>query len=122
CSCVFVVYFFFSSRSRHTSFSRDWSSDVCSSDLRYFSIVARLFSLFSFKPEPVYIFLFLLNTVNYFFFALPFCFQGIACFREFGNFLAEYTFLFFVLLTTNCFTFDLKLHDLAIQFIQLFRE
>src|SRR6266511_4196440 len=24
--------FFFSSRSRHTSFSRDWSSDVCSSD------------------------------------------------------------------------------------------
>src|SRR5690606_28079273 len=26
--------FFFSSRSRHTRFSRDWSSDVCSSDLR----------------------------------------------------------------------------------------
>src|SRR5690606_1518600 len=26
-------YFFFSSRRRHTSFSRDWSSDVCSSDL-----------------------------------------------------------------------------------------
>src|SRR5690606_40260692 len=25
--------FFFSSRRRHTSFSRDWSSDVCSSDL-----------------------------------------------------------------------------------------
>src|SRR5215475_12985381 len=25
--------FFFSSRSRHTRFSRDWSSDVCSSDL-----------------------------------------------------------------------------------------
>src|SRR5690606_40569636 len=24
---------FFSSRRRHTSFSRDWSSDVCSSDL-----------------------------------------------------------------------------------------
>src|SRR5690606_39469152 len=24
----------FSSRRRHTSFSRDWSSDVCSSDLR----------------------------------------------------------------------------------------
>src|SRR5690606_40404476 len=24
---------FFSSRGRHTSFSRDWSSDVCSSDL-----------------------------------------------------------------------------------------
>src|SRR5436309_2453760 len=25
--------FFFSSRGRHTIFSRDWSSDVCSSDL-----------------------------------------------------------------------------------------
>src|SRR5690606_39797972 len=29
----FVLSFFFSSRRRHTSFSRDWSSDVCSSDL-----------------------------------------------------------------------------------------
>src|SRR5690606_39913728 len=29
------VIFFFSSRRRHTRFSRDWSSDVCSSDLRY---------------------------------------------------------------------------------------
>src|SRR5690606_39346486 len=28
-----VVFFFFSSRRRHTRFSRDWSSDVCSSDL-----------------------------------------------------------------------------------------
>src|SRR5690606_40534906 len=28
-----VVPFFFSSRRRHTRFSRDWSSDVCSSDL-----------------------------------------------------------------------------------------
>src|SRR5690606_39363655 len=27
--------FFFSSRRRHTRFSRDWSSDVCSSDLNY---------------------------------------------------------------------------------------
>src|SRR5690606_24256836 len=27
--------FFFSSRRRHTRFSRDWSSDVCSSDLKY---------------------------------------------------------------------------------------
>src|SRR5690606_12912338 len=31
---VFSQYaFFFSSRRRHTRFSRDWSSDVCSSDL-----------------------------------------------------------------------------------------
>src|SRR5690606_40734528 len=29
------IFFFFSSRRRHTSFSRDWSSDVCSSDLTY---------------------------------------------------------------------------------------
>src|SRR2546429_3008259 len=28
-----VFYFFFSSRRRHTRCSRDWSSDVCSSDL-----------------------------------------------------------------------------------------
>src|SRR5690606_39461244 len=31
--CVCVYFFFFSSRRRHTRFSRDWSSDVCSSDL-----------------------------------------------------------------------------------------
>src|SRR5690606_8229119 len=30
---TFLCFFFFSSRRRHTRFSRDWSSDVCSSDL-----------------------------------------------------------------------------------------
>src|SRR5215475_14633459 len=30
---LLVFFFFFSSRRRHTRFSRDWSSDVCSSDL-----------------------------------------------------------------------------------------
>src|SRR5690606_40441209 len=30
----FSYFFFFSSRRRHTRFSRDWSSDVCSSDLQ----------------------------------------------------------------------------------------
>src|SRR5690606_1954188 len=30
------LYLFFSSRRRHTRFSRDWSSDVCSSDLEAF--------------------------------------------------------------------------------------
>src|SRR2546422_11472020 len=30
---VYVLFFFFSSRRRHTRCSRDWSSDVCSSDL-----------------------------------------------------------------------------------------
>src|SRR2546429_7236139 len=29
-----VMFFFFSSRRRHTRCSRDWSSDVCSSDLQ----------------------------------------------------------------------------------------
>src|SRR5215203_6553869 len=30
---VYVCFFFFSSRRRHTRYWRDWSSDVCSSDL-----------------------------------------------------------------------------------------
>src|SRR5207245_3310013 len=35
CVCLFClfVFFFFSSRRRHTRCYRDWSSDVCSSDL-----------------------------------------------------------------------------------------
>src|SRR2546430_8228680 len=33
--CIeFMFFFFFSSRRRHTRFDCDWSSDVCSSDLR----------------------------------------------------------------------------------------
>src|SRR5690606_12969398 len=32
--CELFFFFFFSSRRRHTRFSRDWSSDVCSSDLQ----------------------------------------------------------------------------------------
>src|SRR6266436_8864955 len=38
-------FFFFSSRRRHTRCSRDWSSDVCSSDLRRRSGTARNRSL-----------------------------------------------------------------------------
>src|SRR5690606_40308842 len=34
--------FFFSSRRRHTRFSRDWSSDVCSSDLNPQTIYIRI--------------------------------------------------------------------------------
>src|SRR5699024_11638731 len=30
----YIIIFFFSSRRRHTRSKRDWSSDVCSSDLR----------------------------------------------------------------------------------------
>src|SRR2546429_5737460 len=32
---MFFFFFFFSSRRRHTRCSRDWSSDVCSSDLAH---------------------------------------------------------------------------------------
>src|SRR2546429_2493459 len=35
------MFFFFSSRSRHTRCSRDWSSDVCSSDLAHFTSAFR---------------------------------------------------------------------------------
>src|SRR5690606_39726163 len=44
--------FFFSSRRRHTIFSRDWSSDVCSSDLTKrtnFSLSGPLGGDFSFR-------------------------------------------------------------------------
>src|SRR2546427_7608796 len=43
--CLFF-FFFFSSRRRHTRFDCDWSSDVCSSDLRYAVWLGR-------KPEAV---------------------------------------------------------------------
>src|SRR5699024_8844754 len=36
---VTLVFFFFSSRRRHTRSKRDWSSDVCSSDLLVFNVV-----------------------------------------------------------------------------------
>src|SRR5690606_7153888 len=42
--------FFFSSRRRHTRFSRDWSSDVCSSDLTLKNLEER--GLIARKPNP----------------------------------------------------------------------
>src|SRR3712207_8854145 len=39
CSVEFV-FFFFSSRRRHTRYWRDWSSDVCSSDLKPYSVTS----------------------------------------------------------------------------------
>src|SRR3712207_8135586 len=41
------MFFFFSSRRRHTRYWRDWSSDVCSSDL----ILANLSDSFYCNPE-----------------------------------------------------------------------
>src|SRR2546430_11602431 len=59
-SCSF---FFFSSRRRHTRFDCDWSSDVCSSDLRFvelgghaeegFRSVAVLLALEKTLAEPI---------------------------------------------------------------------
>src|SRR6266511_5461884 len=37
-----IIFFFFSSRRRHTRFSRDWSSDVCSSDLEHLDVESRV--------------------------------------------------------------------------------
>src|SRR5439155_13994166 len=39
------VFFFFSSRRRHTRWPRDWSSDVCSSDLDVFRLLLGALSL-----------------------------------------------------------------------------
>src|SRR2546429_4864362 len=40
-----VLFFFFSSRRRHTRCSRDWSSDVCSSDLKVDRISLKVLEL-----------------------------------------------------------------------------
>src|SRR5256886_11489283 len=47
---LYVLFFFFSSRRRHTRFDCDWSSDVCSSDLRL--IVRRLYAFHFEKGKP----------------------------------------------------------------------
>src|SRR5690625_5540500 len=46
-----VFFFFFSSRRRHTRWPRDWSSDVCSSDLT--DRLAELVCTNSFKSEEL---------------------------------------------------------------------
>src|SRR5688572_17521591 len=46
--------FFFSSRRRHTRFDCDWSSDVCSSDLRLSSAEARYKELFDTVPVGLF--------------------------------------------------------------------
>src|SRR5699024_11378188 len=42
-SALYSFFFFFSSRRRHTRSKRDWSSDVCSSDLEYNNMTVRDF-------------------------------------------------------------------------------
>src|SRR5438445_7853366 len=46
---LFFSFFFFSSRRRHTRYWRNWSSDVCSSDLREIGIYSPKGQLY----EPV---------------------------------------------------------------------
>src|SRR5215203_6763209 len=41
-SLVCMIFFFFSSRRRHTRYWRDWSSDVCSSDLEHGNLPGRV--------------------------------------------------------------------------------
>src|SRR3712207_5636348 len=58
-----TMFFFFSSRRRHTRYWRDWSSDVCSSDLkeveasvavpRYFAAYEEAFDLPVYRPVKV---------------------------------------------------------------------
>src|SRR3712207_4569955 len=45
---LYLCFFFFSSRRRHTRYWRDWSSDVCSSDLDPTVFVA------ADDPRPIY--------------------------------------------------------------------
>src|SRR3989475_6059779 len=47
CFCALLCFFFFSSRRRHTRFDCDWSSDVCSSDLKRVLRAQRFSSLTS---------------------------------------------------------------------------
>src|SRR5690625_5365859 len=42
---LFFFFFFFSSRRRHTRWPRDWSSDVCSSDLVILIIIMLIIPL-----------------------------------------------------------------------------
>src|SRR3712207_9288414 len=49
-----LFFFFFSSRRRHTRYWRDWSSDVCSSDLDQEKTMAPIFdTIIDHIPAPV---------------------------------------------------------------------
>src|SRR5699024_12088108 len=49
-----LFFFFFSSRRRHTRSKRDWSSDVCSSDLAFiFTKSDAVIDLIRYQPHPI---------------------------------------------------------------------
>ena len=51
---VYLAVFVFSSRSRHTTSDRDWSSDVCSSDLRRGGLLISLLVLPFYVPVLIF--------------------------------------------------------------------
>src|SRR3989475_9105494 len=55
-----MIFFFFSSRRRHTRFDCDWSSDVCSSDLRHQFLTRQYDDLVQAKAELLEI----INRIN----------------------------------------------------------
>src|SRR5699024_11950884 len=52
CVCPSLCFFFFSSRRRHTRSKRDWSSDVCSSDLENCFIPVQTVGISAKAGEP----------------------------------------------------------------------
>src|SRR5690606_40809446 len=71
-------FFFFSSRRRHTRFSRDWSSDVCSSDLGFdFAAVGlHIGGVFSVGDPELLSFGDNVAHINYYYFTGLFCHVG----------------------------------------------
>src|SRR5699024_11839766 len=51
---MYFILFFFSSRRRHTRSKRDWSSDVCSSDLEKAEDFKKLFEQAQIETQSVY--------------------------------------------------------------------
>src|SRR5256884_7190724 len=100
---LFVFFFFFSSRRRHTRCSRDWSSDVCSSDLIVAGIVMLRWGILAtliwhYTVDASLVGLFLLRSNSLYFkvsgavvaaaaFA-PLLFAGVSCLVR-GGFEAE---------------------------------
>src|SRR5690348_17980351 len=66
---LLFFFFFFSSRRRHTRWTGDWSSDVCSSDLYYADRAVLLRQALSDLAYPVFVFHFailMFPTIAYF--------------------------------------------------------
>src|SRR3712207_8172466 len=60
-----LLFFFFSSRRRHTRYWRDWSSDVCSSDLFWILLISPLGLLEPLFAYRIFALITLFITVGY---------------------------------------------------------